>query len=94
MCSATAINYVVISPRPSTGIWHFYVYTFDGSYLKAYLDGVMVSSVTQTISMKVDTNPVRIGGGNVYFNGTIDEVRLYNRALSDTEIKALYDATK
>jgi hypothetical protein len=94
MCSATAINYLVISPRPSTGTWHFYVYTFDGSYLKAYLDGVMVRSVTQTISMKVDTNPVRIGGGNVYFNGTIDEVRLYNRALSDAEIKAIYDATK
>jgi prepilin-type N-terminal cleavage/methylation domain-containing protein len=94
MCSATAINYVVISPRPSTGIWHFYVYTFDGSYLKAYLDGVMVSSVTQTISMKVDSNPVRIGGGNVYFGGTIDDVRIYNRALSDSEIKALYDATK
>jgi hypothetical protein len=54
----------------------------------------MVSSVTQTISMKVDSNPVRIGGGNVYFGGTIDDVRIYNRALSDSEIKALYDATK
>jgi hypothetical protein len=31
---------------------------------------------------------------NLVFNGIIDEVRLYNRALSDTEIKAIYDATK
>ncbi|PIU98326.1 hypothetical protein COS61_02040, partial [Candidatus Wolfebacteria bacterium CG03_land_8_20_14_0_80_40_12] len=31
---------------------------------------------------------------NRYFNGLIDEVRIYNRALSAAEIKALYDATK
>jgi hypothetical protein len=29
-----------------------------------------------------------------FFNGLIDEVRVYNKALSDSEIKALYDATK
>jgi hypothetical protein len=35
-----------------------------------------------------------IGGGFGTWPGLIDEVRLYNRALSDAEIKALYDATK
>jgi hypothetical protein len=34
------------------------------------------------------------GYGGSYFNGLIDEVRIYNRALSDAEIKVLYDATK
>jgi hypothetical protein len=33
-------------------------------------------------------------GWIVNFKGLIDEVRIYNRALSDAEIKALYDATK
>jgi len=31
---------------------------------------------------------------NRFFDGIIDEVRVYNRALSDSEIKALYEATK
>jgi hypothetical protein len=37
---------------------------------------------------------VGIRGYGSYFPGLVDEFRVYNRALSDSEIKALYDATK
>jgi hypothetical protein len=40
--------------------------------------------------MNIGRNP----GFGEYFPGLIDDVRVYNRALSDSEIKALYDATK
>jgi prepilin-type N-terminal cleavage/methylation domain-containing protein len=48
-------------------------------------------SVDNSFNFTVGAPP---GSGGNYFNGLIDEVRVYNRALSDSEIKALYDATK
>ena len=43
---------------------------------------------------QVDNNPLAIGknpaGSDRYYNGNIDDIRIYNRALSEDEIQALY----
>jgi hypothetical protein len=53
------------------------------------VNGVQVSSVTQTGNILTSTDALRIGGDSFYgqyFQGFIDEVRIYNRALTTTEI--------
>lgn len=65
--------------------WTHVGLTYDGSVLRAYMNGVEVGSQSVSGSIVTSAEPVRIGGGTVwgeYFNGRIDEVRIYNRALS------------
>jgi hypothetical protein len=75
-------------------IWHHYVGVFDGDYLKLYIDGVFRNSKdTALTDIRDSANPVRIGDGFVanYFSGSIDDVRIYSRALSAQEVKQLYN---
>ncbi len=77
--------------------WYHMVMLYDGSHLKAYVDGSLLSG-QKSVTGKVTAtgNPFYIGiyapGGQWYFEGLIDEVRVYNRALSETEIKSNYAA--
>src|SRR5262249_7873765 len=71
--------------------WSHLAETYDGSSLKLYVNGVLVSSRALTGSITTSGSPLRIGGNSVwgeYFNGLIDEVRVYNRALSQGEVQA------
>ncbi len=80
------------------GIFHFIGVTFLASNNKAsaYVDGIFRNSITinGTLPTTYTWNTIGHQGWGAYWPGLIDEVRLYNRALSDAEIKALYDATK
>jgi hypothetical protein len=70
-------------------IWSHVAATYDGATLRLYVNGTQVSSRAVTGNIAVSTGQVRIGGNNVwgeYFAGLIDEVRIYNRALTATEI--------
>jgi glucose/arabinose dehydrogenase/PKD repeat protein len=70
--------------------WRHLAATFDGAILRLYVDGVQVGSLGRTGSILVSAGPLRIGGNGVwgeYFQGMIDEVRVYNRALSPSEIQ-------
>ena len=77
--------------------WHHYAQTYDGSTARIYLDGEELKS--EQFSGSVAVNPSRklyIGKnpwGNS-FDGTIDEVRIYDRALTSQEILALYNDTE
>jgi hypothetical protein len=78
--------------------WIHLVGTFNGAVTKLYINGTLKGQSNCSFnSIRVSDYSTYVGrhteGGN-YFNGLIDEVRVYNRALSDNEIKALYDATK
>ena len=58
--------------------------------LRLYVNGTQVASAAATANMATSSNPLQIGGDSIYgqyFNGRIDEVRVYNRALSATEIQ-------
>jgi prepilin-type N-terminal cleavage/methylation domain-containing protein len=77
------------------GKWHFVVAEFDGTTRSIYVDGKIVGSDNPNGHNAVLSN-FRIGSTNngEYFNGLIDDVRIYNRALSASEIADLYNLTK
>jgi hypothetical protein len=85
----------------SPGNWYHVVVVFDtvNDVKKVYLNGTLVQNVTYTCSIPTANYKDEIGRAydnsflnNWYFNGVIDEVRIYNRALSEEEIQALYQA--
>ena len=64
--------------------------TFDGSILKIFINGAEISAKSVSGAIAISSNSLRIGGNNVwgeYFNGLIDEVRIYNKALLASEIQ-------
>ena len=79
--------------------WINYCITFDNGILKAFKDGVFLDSDTGTINITDLTAAIGRhwwSGGNgtsTRFIGSVDEVRIYNRALSDEEVNSLYKAT-
>ena len=78
------------------GVWYHLAATFDGTTVKAYLDGVEKFSIAAPTTT-IRSNSVKVGtsgsqGGN-FFNGTIDEVLVYNRALNASEIAGVLGAT-
>ncbi|MCI0503073.1 right-handed parallel beta-helix repeat-containing protein, partial [Candidatus Micrarchaeota archaeon] len=81
-------------PLPATDRWYHVAATFDGQQKKIYVDGVLCQTVPQPTTIIANAFPLTIGYGGAnaqYFNGTIDEVRIYSRSLSAEEILALYN---
>ena len=71
--------------------WTHIATTYDGATLLFYVNGVQVSSLAQTGDIVTSSNPLQIGGDSIYgqyFQGTIDEVRVYNTALTAAQIQA------
>ena len=83
-----------------TGVWSHVVMTFDGITLRLYVNGVQdgetVLSATDTI--QASTKNLVVGAlsfldaGVFAFDGAIDDVRIYNRALTAIEISDLFNA--
>ena len=78
------------------GQWHHGVVTYDGSILRLYVDGVQVPATLSTSSIPETTgnnHPLKIGANSRIvdnlFTGSIDEVGVWNRALTTTEITNL-----
>jgi concanavalin A-like lectin/glucanase superfamily protein/Big-like domain-containing protein len=73
------------------GVWTHLAATYDKSTLRLYVNGAQVSSTAVTGTLLNASGALRIGGNTVwgeYFSGLIDEVRVYERALSAAEIAA------
>lgn len=71
--------------------WTHLAYTYDGATLRLFVDGVEVSSEEAAGAAVVTDGVLRIGGNSAwgeFFSGLIDEVRVYNRALTGLEIQA------
>ena len=78
-------------PLSTIGEWVHVVGVFDGSYVKLYINGQFNDEVQFSGSfVEADCN-LLISQGAETFNGTIDEVRIYNRALSEEEIRYHYN---
>ncbi len=94
-------NFGIDSPTilpPSAGQWHQLVYTYAraSSSCASYLDGVLVDVRLESY---ITINPNReltigcqevLGGLDYFFNGSIDDIRIYKRALANTEVQQLY----
>ena len=82
------------------GQWHAVAGTYDGAVLRIYVDGVQVGSGTQAVttipygrpedSLTIGTYPACPNSG-FNFPGDVDEVRVYNRALTAAEVGVLHD---
>ncbi len=75
------------------GEWHHVAGTYDGSELKTYVDGILGVTVAHVGLIDVQIHNLTIGNNSQesgrYYDGTIDEVNIYNRALSKAEIRFL-----
>jgi hypothetical protein len=79
-----------VSPLPLNA-WTHLATTYDGATLRLYVNGIEVESQPGGGNIQVSTGRLRVGGNAVWgewFAGRIDEVRIYNRALSPAEIQA------
>ena len=74
------------------GAWTHIATTYDGINQRFFVNGVEVSSRAQAGNMAVGNQPIRIGGNQAFtgefYNGLIDNVRVYNRALTAAELSA------
>jgi hypothetical protein len=84
-------TFVSGTSAPATGAWTHLAVTFDGATLRLFGNGTQVASTTASGPITNSTSPLRIGGNSVwgeYFSGLIDEVRVYNTALTAAQITA------
>jgi hypothetical protein len=76
--------------EPSEGVWHHAVSTYDGANMKIYVDGVLMNTCPGTGSITTTSYLVTIGAFNTGtgypFSGQIDDVRIYNYALTPAQI--------
>jgi hypothetical protein len=95
--SVDGVNYDAFSSQHADNEWHHVVGTFDGTALRVYVDGIEEDflNVPQTVPF---TGPAPlIIGNNTYsnhpagpFSGAVDDIRIYDWALSEEHITALY----
>ncbi len=95
----TTTTLIASSGNLTDGVWTHVAATYDGSFMRVYVDGVEVGSVAKTGLMDSEPAvPFWIGGNpdsptSRPWDGKIDDVRLYDGALSLAEIEALAGST-
>jgi len=85
-------RWVTVNQNLTPGEWYHIVGTFDGTDIKCYLNGAL-KDTNQISGIKSSNAKLFIAeeGWHNYFHGLIDEVRIWNRALSEEEIEASYN---
>lgn len=86
----TAEQTVLGTTGPPLGGWTHLAFTYDGATERFYVNGVLVSSRSVSGAVQVSNGVLHIGGDSVWgehFQGLIDEIRIYNRALSASQIQ-------
>ena len=81
---------------PQLNEWYHVAMTFDGTTLSLYVNGQLTSTNTTNVAIHPNTRTFSIGsdnGAQKFFNGYIDEVKLYASALSQIEVQAVMEQT-
>lgn len=95
--AGTVVN--CTTPVALNGRWQHVVAVFDGSagLMQCYVNGQLVSSVAGPTSLLPNTHEISVGNRqsgagpyNLPFTGVIDDVRLYNHALSSSDVQQIY----
>lgn len=86
----------VAGPTISLNTWIFFAGSYDGNTLSFYKDGSLVGTTSSPGTIGTPTTTLKIGRMGVssagWFGGSIDDVRVYNRVLTASEIATLYNA--
>lgn len=85
---------VVFPNSMSYGTWYIMTFVFDGSSIKIYRDGVSLGDFSKTLNTAGTTFWLGsvLGGGQNFFNGFIDDLQIYNTALTQSQVTALNNA--
>ena len=77
---------------PSHSTWYMVTLTYDGTIVRAYVNGS--ASGTYTGALSTNNAPVYLGGLNAagFFNGKLDEAGVWSRALTSDEVTELYNS--
>ena len=87
----------IVGPAVQNGAWVHLVGVYDGAFKSFYVNGVLVG-IKEAPYAPNDANPLRIGGGatesdgEFFFEGSVDEVSYYDKALTEDRILAHYVA--
>lgn len=80
--------------------WYHFVGTWDGSTMKIYVDGKHVSGADTAFSGPINSLPSanlllgKLGDNSRFYDGKMDEVKVYNYALSEDQVKVEYNRGK
>lgn len=81
----------------NNGSWNHYLCSWDGNTMKLFVNNELIQSVSYSGTIPNIDQPLEIGRyssvSNCFFNGNIDDVRIYNRALNESEIESLFNET-
>lgn len=99
--TASGLNHPVVGTTPiQTGVWYHVAATYDGTTWRLYLNGILDGSAVANATPRFDsiqhasiaTALTSTGAAQGYFDGVIDEARIWNFARSESEIQdTLYD---
>jgi hypothetical protein len=73
-------------------VWQHFAVTYDGTNVKWYVNGIQQNSVPTTGNLQARGNRLRIGGDDAsqqFYNGQLDDLRIYDRTLNVADIRAL-----
>ncbi len=99
--SSGADQYVTSVNSYNDGQWHYAVVTNDGTNVILYVDGVQagIKATAGASPESIGTKPVRVGANSRvtpstnFFTGEVDEVRIWNTALSASQVTAAFGGT-
>jgi hypothetical protein len=82
--------YTVTHPQPADTNWHHLALVFDGAFVSQFLDGELLTYTQLPVNTPGDELLIgRLTGGYRQYAGAIDDVKIFNRALTAAEISAL-----
>jgi hypothetical protein len=96
LASAPWQGITTTTDRWEANTWYYLIGTYDGSYLRVYVNGVLENSRPLSGDLYRSGFPLSIGsyclGTMCFFNGAIDEVKIHNYARTAEEIQADFNA--